>query len=73
MRDILTIYTFCAIPVFLMAFVHLTRKLQDIDLKTFVIMCITSFLPVAREIILIWLWSETRTSKVLFKRYDSSN
>lgn len=66
-----SLYLFGLVPLFIWAFVHLTRRIQDVDVMDFTIMIVISFIPILREGILLWLFSHSKPAKkTLFKRFD---
>lgn len=64
-----TLYVFGLAPVFIALFIHLTRKVADVQLSDMIIIVICSFLPIAREVILLYLFSQNHGNKTLFRRY----
>lgn len=77
--SIFTIYTFGAIPFFIIFFVYAVRKVADIVVSDFIAMIFVSFFPFLREICAILVFKEIilKESKwlhiTLFKKVDSKD
>lgn len=77
--SIFTIYTFGAIPFFIIFFVYAARKVTDIEVSDFIGMIFVSFFPFLREICAILVFQEIilKESKwlriILFKKVDSKD
>ena len=64
------LYIMFGYPVFLGLFIHLTRKVQDVELGDFIIMMIIAALPIAREVTTLMLIAAQKNS-VVFKKYGA--
>lgn len=64
------LYLFGFAPVFIILFIHLTRKVHDIDRSALFGMILASLIPFLREVILILLMCNTSNKQPIFKKYN---